>query len=183
MSTNAQMSGDNLEELVLQSIRKVREVSRLLHPSLLDEAGLETALAQFVEDYADLNRVQVSLEVSPDLARLRPEVELVLFRLVEEALKTVRAKSHSQRFLVTIGLGSVSTDRDVVLTIEGVAEDASAAHHSSPLLSLRTPIGRTPVLEIASMRERLSHVGGHLRLHCAEGRIVVRAIVPSTIGR
>ena len=80
----------HLEELLQQSIRKLRAVSYLLHPPLLDEAGLETALSQYADEYSQRNATKVDLEVSPDLGRLPHHAELALFRLVEQALDTGR---------------------------------------------------------------------------------------------
>ena len=171
----------HLKQLVLQSNRKVREVSHFLHPPLLDEAGLETALAQYVDDYSDRNRVKVRLEVSPNIGRLSADVELALFRLVEEALETVRKQSQDPSLLVKIGLETTSADREVLLTVESVSADGAAAG-PPPLFSLKTPMGRTHSMAIASMRERLSRVGGLVRLDSAAGRVVVRATVPVTGG-
>jgi signal transduction histidine kinase len=167
----------HLKQLVLQSNRKVREVSHFLHPPLLDEAGLETALAQYVDDYSDRNRVKVRLEVSPSIGRLSADVELALFRLVEEALETVRKQSQDPSLLVKIELETTSADREVLLTVESVSADGAAAG-PPPLFSLKTPMGRTHSMAIASMRERLSRVGGLVRLDSAAGRVVVRATVP-----
>src|SRR4029450_10762728 len=75
-----------LEEMLQQSIREVRTVSYLLHPPLLDEAGLGPALRCYVDGYSERSGLAVDLEVAPDAERLPPDVELVVFRLVEEAL-------------------------------------------------------------------------------------------------
>src|SRR5262249_37455841 len=115
----------HLEEVLQQSIRNVRGVSHLLHPPMLDEAGLETALGRYVEDYSQRNRTRVGLEVSPGLGRLPPDVELALFRLVEQALETVRKVSPSVASQVKIALVRTAGEREVRLTVECVAQETA----------------------------------------------------------
>jgi len=167
-----------LEEMLQQSIRDVRRVSRLLHPPLLDEAGLETALSQYVEDYSERNRTRVGLEVSPDVGRLPPNVELALFRLAEQALETVRRKAPSAASRIKIARVSTAGEPEVLLTVEGVAQ-ATALHGRVPsFISRVLPLAGLPSLDIASMRERVGRIGGRLQVDASPGKAVVLASVP-----
>src|SRR4029453_8310190 len=74
-----------LEEVLQQSIREVRTVSYLLHPPLLDEAGLGPALRCYVDGYSERSGLAVDLEVAPDAERLPPHGELGFFGLGEGA--------------------------------------------------------------------------------------------------
>src|SRR5262245_18435907 len=90
---------------------------------MLDEAGLETALGRYVEDYSQRNRTRVGREVSPGLGRLPPDVELALFRLVHQALETARKVSPSVASQVKIALVRTAGEREVRLTAECVAQE------------------------------------------------------------
>jgi signal transduction histidine kinase len=81
-----QANGRELEEVLQRSITDVRALSYLLHPPLLDEAGLESALRTRVDSYHKCSGIAVELEFAGKLGRLPPDVELTIFRLVEEAL-------------------------------------------------------------------------------------------------
>ena len=70
--------------LIDQASSEVRTVSYLLHPPMLDEMGLSSALAWLVEGFSQRSKVTVTLQVSPDLGRLPQEYELALFRVVQE---------------------------------------------------------------------------------------------------
>ena len=172
----ARSSLTRLQDLLQQSIREVRAVSCLLHPPLLDEAGLATALRQYVDDYSRRNSTRVDLEVAPDLGRLPPQVELAIFRLVEQALETVGGRSASEGSRVKIRAASASGKRDVLLTVEGIAGEPPGG---VPALVRRIlPIARAPSMDVASMRERVGRIGGQLQIDASAGRSVVRAIVP-----
>jgi signal transduction histidine kinase len=174
----ARSSLKRLQELLQQSIREVRAVSCLLHPPLLDEAGLETALRQYVGDYSRRNSRRVELEVSADLGRLPSHVELAIFRFVEKALETVFKGSASEALRVKICAASASGKRDVRLTVEGLAEEPTMAGRVPALVNRILPIARAPTMDIANMRERVGRLGGQLHVDASSGRPVVRAIVP-----
>ena len=167
-----------LEELLQQSVRDVLGVSRLLHPPLLDAAGLESALSQYVEDYSERNRTRVGLEVSPDLGRLPANVELVLFRLAEQALETVRRKAPSAASRIKIARVSTSGEPEVLLTVEGVAQATALGGRMPSFIGRVLPLAGLQGLDIASMRERVGRIGGRLRVDASPGKAVVLANVP-----
>jgi signal transduction histidine kinase len=175
-----EMSGKlrRLEELLQQSVRDVRGVSRLLHPPLLDAAGLESALSQYVEDYSERNRTRVGLEVSPDLGRLPPNVELALFRLAEQALETVRRKAPSAASRIKIARVATSGEPEVLLTVEGVAQATALGGRAPSFIGRVLPLAGLQGLDIASMRERVGRFGGRLRVDASPGKAVVLASVP-----
>jgi signal transduction histidine kinase len=162
-----------LEQMLQQSIREVRTVSYLLHPPLLDEAGLGPALHGFVDGYIERSGVAVRLEISQDFQRLSPETELVLFRLVQEALTNIARHSKSPSGHIRLFRERASDGQNVVLTIED-------AGRGIPALSNRPLIGQKigPGVGLASMRERLHQVGGRLEIDSTAGRTILKAIVP-----
>ena len=105
------------DEVVQRSIRDLRELSYLLHPPMLDEAGLETALRARLGKYSECTGIAVTLELS-GLDRLPADVELTIFRVVEEALANVKQHSRSVTARVSIERGARSDRDGVVVRIE-----------------------------------------------------------------
>jgi two-component system, NarL family, sensor kinase len=174
----AQPAFRQLEDMLQQSIREVRTVSYLLHPPLLDEAGLGLALRNFVEGFMERSGIAVDLEVAANVARLPADTELVLFRLVQEALTNVSRHSGSATARIHLSREHAMDGPKVVLTIEDAGKgmpDVRAARRS---------VGRTngtcgtPGVGLASMRERLHQVGGWLEIDSAVGRTTLKAVVP-----
>ena len=177
LPASAKPDARQLEEALQQSIREVRTVSYLLHPPLLDEAGLGPALRCYVDGYSERSGIAVDLEVAPSAERLPPDAELVLFRLVQEALTNVSRHSQSPTARIRLAREKASNGRNIVLTVE------DAGRGMSPINNVRAFIGRKigsarPGVGLASMRERLDQIGGRLEIDSAVGRTIVRAIIP-----
>jgi PAS domain S-box-containing protein len=81
--------------LIDQASSEIRTVSYLLHPPMLDEMGISSALAWFVEGFSQRSKVTVRLQVAPDLGRLPQDYELALFRVVQECLTNIHRHSGS----------------------------------------------------------------------------------------
>jgi signal transduction histidine kinase len=177
-----------LEEMLQQSIREVRTVSYLLHPPLLDEAGLGPALRYYVDGYIERSGIAVDLEVAPDVERLLPDAELAVFRVVQEALTNVSRHSQSPTARIRLGCENANDGQTIVLTIEDVGRGMPAISNMRALIGRKFG-SRSTGVGLASMRERLHQIGGRLEIDSAVGRTVVRAIIPipddraaSTIG-
>jgi len=82
-------------QLSTQAITEVRTMSYLLHPPMLDEAGLAMALQWYVEGFVERSSLRVDLKLPPTLERLPREVELAIFRLIQEALTNIHRHSAS----------------------------------------------------------------------------------------
>src|SRR6202522_1166337 len=83
-------------QLVEQLSKETRTISHLLHPPLLDEIGLLPAIKMFAEGFAERSSVKVAVELSPDIGRLPPNVEIAIFRMVQECLTNVYRHSGSK---------------------------------------------------------------------------------------
>lgn len=156
------------EALLEQSIREVRTLSYVLHPRVLDEDGLEDAIRDYVEGFTKRSGIQVDLELSPRLGRLPRDVELAVFRVVQESLSNVQRHSGSQRAKIRI-------DRDPNLILE-VSDNGRGAFGGGR----RDNDG--PVLEVGvgipSMRERIRLVGGQLVIDSDSNGTIVRVTMP-----
>src|SRR5262249_25305851 len=168
----------HLEAPLQQSIREVRTVSYLLHPPLLDEAGLGLALRCFVEGYMERSGIAVNLDVAPDLERLAPDTELMLFRVVQEALTNISRHSGSPTAQIALTRGRAASGQQVVLTIEDAGHGMRAAAGARPALGRANRSRGAPGVGLASMRERLHQIGGRLEIDSVVGRTTLKAIVP-----
>jgi signal transduction histidine kinase len=86
---------ENLD-LIDQAVSDIRTISHLLHPPLLDEVGLESALSEYVQGFGERSKISVSLELPSDLERLPRDIEFSLFRVVQECLTNIHRHSGSQ---------------------------------------------------------------------------------------
>ena len=155
-------------ELADLCIREVRTLSYVLHPPMLDEAGLEDAIRHYVDGFAERTGIRVKLEISPNFGRLLQEEEMALFRVMQESL--VNTQRHSGSSTATIVLDR--TAQDVVLQISDQGRGIQGK-------------GKKPVkgaffaggVGIQSMRERMKQVRGHLEIESSASGTTVRATV------
>lgn len=137
-------------ELIDQCTAEVRTMSHLLHPPLLDEVGLSSAIPWLVNGFTKRSGIAVRLDMPSNLPRLSQPVELVLFRVLQESLTNIHRHSKSQSAVI-----SMSCDEsDIRVSIEdtgvGFATDGAGA--------------RTTGVGIAGMRERVRELRGTLNI-------------------
>jgi signal transduction histidine kinase len=158
------------QELVDVCIREVRTLSYILHPPMLDEAGLEDAIRHYVSGFAERTGIQARLEISPNFGRLVQEEEMALFRVMQESL--VNSQRHSGSASATIRLDR--TPQGVVLQISdqgrGIQGNGKGCLKGS---SFAGGVG------IQSMRERMKQVRGQLEIESTPTGTIVRAMVGS----
>src|SRR5713226_4014781 len=150
--------------LVQELSREVRTISHLLHPPLLDEAGLASALQWYVDGYAERSKIKVDLEVPADFERLARESETAIFRTVQECLTNIHRHSASPtaRIRIAASDGHVSVE----------VEDRGKGIPSEKQFELAST--GTPGVGIRGMRERLRQLGGSLDIHSnGKGTLIV----------
>jgi signal transduction histidine kinase len=154
----------NLVEESLRLIHElsdeVRTFSHLLHPPLLDEVGLSSALRLYLEGFAERSKIQVELEIPADFGRLPREVETAVFRVVQECLTNIHRHSGSAVAKISI----FRADSEVRVTAEDKGKGISHARRSETELSGREGVG------IRGMRERVRQLGGTLEITSPEGK-------------
>ena len=138
------------EDLLQHGIREVRTVSHLLHPPLLDESGLMSAIRWYVEEFSKRSRLAVTLELDEEGdSFLTQEIKTAVFRIVQEALTNVYR--HSKAQVARIEIKTDETSLRLRIKDNGNGIPAST-------LSM-APNGKTGV-GLASMRERTKLLGG-----------------------
>jgi len=153
------------EQLVQQLQQEIRTMSYLLHPPLLDEAGLIAALTWYVEGLCSRSGLAITLDVSEDLERLPREMELVIFRIVQESLTNIHRHSGSKTAEIRIA----RQPNAVTVEIRDEGRGISPAKLSE-LQSGSSGVG------IRGMRERVRQFQGDLQIESKNGTRVVVTI-------
>jgi PAS domain S-box-containing protein len=151
-------------------IREVRTLSYLLHPPMLDEAGLEDAIRHYLEGFAERTGIEVELEISPRLGRTTPDVEVTLFRVVQECLTNIQRHSGSLQAKVRIERDPGKITLEISDKGSGISGDQRGRNGE---LSLRLGVG------IPSMRERVKLIGGRLEIESSSSGTTVRVTIPA----
>jgi signal transduction histidine kinase/CheY-like chemotaxis protein len=154
-------------QLVEQLSKELRTISHLLHPPMLDEAGLEFALQWYVEGFAERSNINVKFELAPDLGRLPRDVETAIFRLVQECLTNIHRHSESP-------VASVRLSRDEHEACLEVRDQG----RGMPAGRLGSAARSKPGVGIQGMRERVRQLGGKLEIQSSSSGTIVLARLP-----
>jgi PAS domain S-box-containing protein len=167
LAQSSSQTGDSnlqLSELVNDALalskeldQEIRTTSYLLHPPLLDELGLRAALAWYVEGLEQRAAIQVRLSVA-ELERLSPEMELTIFRVVQECLTNIHRHSVSKTAEISIAL----EDAGFIIEVRDFGQGISAQN----LSKIRNRAGG---VGIRGMRERVRPYAGDVRIDSQEG--------------
>ena len=151
--------------LVQDLSKEVRTISHLLHPPLLDEAGLASALRWYVDGFAQRSKIKVDLKFPADFGRLPRESETAIFRtILQECLTNIHR--HSGSSIATIRIAA--SDNQVQVEVEDRGKGISPEKQSE---MASTGI---PGVGIRGMRERLRQLGGSLDIHSdGKGTLIV----------
>ncbi len=167
-TSHSEMWTDSLE-LLERSIGELRTLSHLLHPPLIEEAGLISAVRWFVEGFAKRSGINVSLEIAPEVKRLTQAVELALFRSLQEALTNVHRHSGSEDAEIRLGV-----ERDTVI----LEVKDSGSGIPAELLERFDRSGVGAGVGLTGMRERVEVLGGQLKLKSEGSGTVVTVSMP-----
>ena len=162
------------QQLADQSFREVRTLSYLLHPPVLEEAGLPDAIRHFVEGFTERSGILVNLEVTNNFGRMTKDLELALFKVVQESLTNVH--KHSGSLLAKILLKRSSDQVTVEVSDVGSGRFAENAGASDGI-PFRAGVG------IAGMMERVKLIGGQLQIISGHSGTTVRATVSGAFER
>jgi PAS domain S-box-containing protein len=145
--------------LVDQVSREIRTISHLLHPPLLDVAGLASALRWYVDGFSERSHIKVELEIPHDFGRLPDEMEIAIFRIVQECLTNIHR--HSGSPTATIRL--IQEGDHLTIQVQDHGKGIPLEKQRALIESGLGGVG------FAGMRERLRQLGGTLEIR-SEGR-------------
>ena len=166
LSTEVSRPISDISNLVDQVTREIRTVSYLLHPPLLEMAGLASALRFYVDGFAERSKIAVEVDVPQQLDRLSEAMEIALFRVAQECLTNIHRHSGSGTASVRIAQADGVIEMEVRDTGKGIPAEKQNAQKASGGVGFR------------GMRERISQLGGSLEIQSGPNGTVVTTRVP-----
>ena len=164
LATEAKQLSDDLS-------KEIRTLSYLLHPPLLDEAGLRSAIRWYVEGFSERSKIKVDLDLPDDFGRLPTEVELVIFRVVQESLTNVHRHSGSSSARVHLTHSATTVEFEISDQGKGI-----------PPEKLREMSVAKVGVGVRGMEERVRQFRGTLQITSNQQGTTVRAMIPLTAG-
>lgn len=157
-------------DLAEKATAEIRTLSYLLHPPMLDDLGLEGVLPWFADGFSKRSGIRVSVNVEPGLGRFSREIELTLFRVVQEALTNIHRHSGSPTGEIVVSKDGHGVELRVTDRGHGIQPDI--------LESAR--LGRAMMgVGIPGMGERVRHLNGHLEIDSGGYGTSIRVTLPT----
>jgi signal transduction histidine kinase len=157
-------------ELVERATTELRTISYLLHPPILDDLGLEGVLPWYTAGFSKRSGIKVSVVVQPNLGRLPHELELTIFRIVQESLTNIHRHSGSATAEITVFRELNQVALQIIDHGRGIP---------SEMIEAVSSVGSTVGVGIAGMRERVRELGGQLLIKSGNTGTLLRAVLPA----
>jgi signal transduction histidine kinase/DNA-binding response OmpR family regulator len=164
---NADLIRESLE-LVTQISQDIRTTSYLLHPPMLDETGLVGALRWYIDGLVERGGIDIRLNIPEDFERQPREVELVIFRVVQEALTNVHRHSGSKTAVIDL-----KREGD---TIHLSIQDQGRGIAPEKLASIRT---KGSGVGFRGMNERVRQLKGKMQVQSGDGGTRITVTLPA----
>ena len=149
--------------------KEIRSLSYLLHPPLLDELGLASAIEEYAKGFSQRSGIDMEFEMPSEVGRLSKEAEMALFRIVQEALGNIQRHSGSSRGKIRLALEGDDVVLEVADEGRGISDDETA----------KRPAGFGALgVGIQGMRERMRQLGGRLEILSGNEGTTIRAVLP-----
>lgn len=155
-------------QLVERLSKEIRTISHLLHPPLLDEVGLMPAIRSYADGVTERSNVKVTVDLSPEIGRLAPNLEISVFRIVQECLTNVYRHSGSETAHIKIW------PSEKLLTVQ--VSDAGKGIPPEKRISMF--LGANQGVGLSGMRERVRELGGTLEIQSSESGTSITAALP-----
>ena len=157
------------QHLVQMLHQELRTTSYLLHPPLLDETGLTSAIGWYVQGMSERSGIAIDFDISKEFGRLPRELELVVFRIVQESLTNIHRHSGSKQASIRIARAPEAITMEIADCGKGISQERIAAVQAG-----------ASGFGIRAMRERLRPFGGELQISSREAGTRVMVSVPLT---
>ena len=155
-------------ELIDDCIKEVRTLSHLLHPPMLDEVGLLPAIRWFVTGFSQRSGIDVKLDLPATLQRFPIELEIAIFRVVQEGLTNVHRHSGSPTAIVSLGVEDSQVHLKVIDHGRGIPSQALAARQEDSSIGIGLP----------GMRERTRQLGGKMEIDSSGEGTAIHVTLP-----
>jgi signal transduction histidine kinase len=173
LGESADRALEQARALLQQMSREIRTLSYFLHPPLLDELGLVSALKEYVHGFSERSGIETELVLPKQFSRLPQSVEIALFRIVQESLANIQRHSGSRSATIRlredppmVSLEIIDYGRGMKLASNGPAQPNVA----------RLGVG------IPGMRERMAQLGGRLEIESSPSGTTIRATMSTSEG-
>ena len=157
--------------LAEESLKEVRTISYLMYPPMLEEMGLKSAIRWYVDGFSARSGINTTFEVDNDLGRLQRDVELALFRVLQESLTNVHRHSGSQTAHIRLLMRKGTVTLEVTDTGKGIP--SGLLEQSGQDWTGALGVG------LRGMNERMRQLGGSLEVVSTEKGTAVAATVPA----
>jgi PAS domain S-box-containing protein len=155
-----------MAQMLEHASKEIRTISHLLHPPVLEMAGLATALRWYADGFSERSKIKVDVEIPSDFGRLSDDLELAIFRIVQECLTNIHRNSGSATAAIRIRQEGSRLVVQVLDNGKGIPKEKQGQ---------LTESGRTGV-GFGGMRERLRQLGGTLEIQSRGNGTVINAI-------
>jgi signal transduction histidine kinase len=145
---------EQIRETVRQLHSDIRTTSYLLHPPLLDESGLQAAISWYAGGLTERTALHIDVEISDDLGRLPRDLELVLFRFVQEAFTNIHRHAGATKASIIMSRAQAHVTAEVRDNGSGMSAER-----------LRQVRSGGSGLGIRGMRERIRQFQGSMEIH------------------
>jgi signal transduction histidine kinase len=157
------------QELMEQCVSEIRTLSYLLHPPMIDDVGLASAARWLVDGIAQRSGIQVSLDAPPDMARLPAEVEIGLFRVLQEGLTNVHRHSGASAADVLIRQETGQVILEIKDNGRGIRPETLRRFDST---------GAGMGVGLSGMRERVRELGGRMKVEADSQGTALQIVIP-----
>jgi PAS domain S-box-containing protein len=155
LSPAAARSAEDMRLSVERASAEIRTVSYLLHPPMLDEIGLPTALRWYADGFAERSKINLAVEVASDFPRLIQDYELSLFRIAQECLTNIHRHSASFTAFIRLARADGKIELEIRDEGKGINQDIQSKINS----------GASVGVGFRGMQERVRLIGGKLTVH------------------
>ena len=159
----------NSGELIERATTELRTMSYLLHPPILDDLGLEGVLPWYAVGFSNRSGIRVDVKLQPNLGRFPHELELALFRIVQEGLTNIHRHSGSSTAEISVFCNAHRVTLQISDHGKGIP---TGVLERSPDSVVAVGVG------IAGMRERVRQLGGQLQIESSESGTLLRVELP-----
>ena len=150
--------------LLERSMKEIRVISHLLHPPLLDEIGLQAVVPWYLNSFSERSGIQVDLEMPSEITKMPDQIELAVFRVLQECLTNVHRHSGSKVAKVRI----VTAEANITLEVSDQGQGLNSHNGSDHVAGVG----------ITGMRERVHELGGQFDINSTAAGTTVKVIVP-----
>lgn len=158
---------EHSQELVAELTQEIRTMSYLLYPPLLEETGLAETIRWYVQGLRDRSGLVIAVDITPDFPRLSPDAELVVFRVVQEAMTNIHRHAHSKTAAIRVSVDDKSVLVEIRDEGRGIPADKLKEIHS-----------RGSGVGVRGMRERVRQLNGEMTIDSGPSGTTLLAVFP-----